>query len=146
MQGHFLKEHSSDDLVWAWQAENPIKIPYLFVAFFNVIAPNAMSDLTGDKPYFQSYAVTASSVMQAWDSVVDNFVSDIQEDVSSILPPNLNIKTQKKLFSKEENLNAAVSNRRRMFVVEDNRKATIFTPNNTIGTLPTIFFGFRYTN
>lgn len=93
-----------------------------------------MTDLTGDKPYFQSYAITASSIMQSWDKVVDSFVPHIQEDISSILPSHINIKPQKKLFSNEDNVGAAISSRRRLFVVEDHRKSVVFTPNTTIGT------------
>ncbi|KAJ3315482.1 hypothetical protein HDV04_003024 [Boothiomyces sp. JEL0838] len=131
IQGKFLKDWDANEIVWASQWDKPINIPALFIKFWHMIAPHAMSDLSGPKPYFQSYAVTSSSLIQTWEKEPDNFVNHIQEDLSNILPSHLPIKRQKSFLfgSEESNL---VASRRRILTVEENRKSVKFPAGRTI--------------
>ncbi|KAJ3303381.1 hypothetical protein HDV03_003950 [Kappamyces sp. JEL0829] len=130
LQATFKQDCCANDFVWAWEASKPIKIPSLFVRFFSMIAPHAMQDLQGEKPYFQSYAITASSLVQTWNRPVEAFVADIKEDISSVLPSHLVIKAQKTLFGSEES--HAVAARRKLFVLEDNRLSLAFKRDTSV--------------
>lgn len=132
VQGSFTETYNLENLVWVWDAQKPIKIPSLFITFFKMIAPHSVSDLGGEKPFVQSYAITASSLVQTWEGNLPSFVSNLHEDISHILPPTLFMKSHKRLFMDDEN--AAVSNRRKLYVNEDNRTVTTIPPDVTIGT------------
>jgi hypothetical protein len=131
VQGTFSQEHTADDVVWAAEFERPINIPNFFVSFWKAIAPHSMADLGAQKPYIKSFAVTASSLIQTWSKKLDNFVATIQEDVSAILPSHLHIKKHKSFwYSEETNL---VADRRKLFLIEENRKNLKFDNNTTLG-------------
>jgi hypothetical protein len=133
VQGTFSQEYTANDIVWATEFDKPIHIPHLFVSFWKAMAPHSMTDLGGEKPYIKSFAVTASSLIQSWRKKLDNFVATIQEDISEILPSHLHIKKHRSFWSSEEaNL---VADRRKMFVIEENRKNLIFDNNSTLGIL-----------
>ncbi len=131
VQGQFTNEYKANDIVWAAEWERPIRVPNFFISFYQMVAPHSMVDFSGPRPYIQSFAVTASSVMQSWSKIKTSFEANLQEDISSVLPPNLTIKRHKSFFSSEEaNL---VADRRKLLVVEANRKSMIFQPTHTIG-------------
>ncbi len=62
---------------------------------------------------------------------METFVSDIKEDISTALPSHLVIKNFKTLWSSEEA--HAVAARRKLFVIEENRKHMIYPANSSIG-------------
>jgi hypothetical protein len=131
VQGTFSQEYTANDIVWSSDFERPINLPHFFISFWKAIAPHSMTDLGGPKPYIQSFAVTASSLIQSWNKKLDSFVANIQEDVAAVLPPHLHIKKYKSFWNSEEaNL---VADRRKLFVVEENRKSMKFDHNTTMG-------------
>jgi hypothetical protein len=133
IQGNFKKEMTANDVVWSWEALEAVKIPSLFAQFLRVVAPHTMFDFEAKNPFIQSFAITASSLMQAWPKKLNDFQPQISEDISSILPPNLHFKPSKTLFSSEETHSVQI--RRKLFTIEENRTNTIFSPDQTIGTL-----------
>jgi Protein of unknown function (DUF1769) len=131
IQGNFKKEMTANDVVWSWEALEPLKIPSIFAQFLRVVAPHTMFDFDAKNPFIQSFAITASSLMQVWPKKLKEFQPQISEDISPILPPHLQFKPSRTLFSSEETHSVQI--RRKLFIIEENRNNTIFHPNQTIG-------------
>jgi len=130
IQGSFKKKIACNDIVWSWESLEHIKIPHIFGQFLRVVAPHTMFNFDVPKPYIQSYSVTASSLMQVWPDVKEEFVPIIKEDIASLLPANLKFKASRGLFTSEEN--HSVNMRRKIFTHEDNRANVYFTPGQTV--------------
>lgn len=130
IHGEFLAELSGNDLVWYCKFDNPIKVPNIFITFFNMIAPQAQHDLGGERPFIQSFALTTSSAIKGWGKLAHEFPCRIEEDVKELLPPYLEIKKPWTLIMSHED--AMVHARRKFFSHEENRKAVIFKPHQTV--------------
>ena len=130
IHGEFLNELRGNNLVWYCQFDKPINVPGIFIAFFNMIAPQAHHDLGGTQPFIQSFALTTSSVIKSWGNKVEEFPNSIQEDVTNLLPPHLHIKKPWTLLMSHDD--AMVHARRKFFSHEENRESAVFKVNQTV--------------
>jgi hypothetical protein len=133
VQGEFLKKYTAEDIVWTAQWEKPLNIPSYFTKFWHMVAPHSMVELSGPAPYVQSFAITASSLIQTWDHVLDKLSLNIIEDINSIIPSHVEMKKKKSYFYTQETM--MVSARRRLFCIKENRESILFGPGNTVGIL-----------
>lgn len=144
IQGNFKQPMTASDVVWSWEALEPLKIPSIFAQFLRVVAPHTMFDFDTKTPFIQSFAITASSLMQVWPKKLKEFQPQIGEDISTILPPHLQFKPGRTLFSSEETHSVQI--RRKLFVEEKNRDNVIFSPDQTIGKIIKLMPAFETFN
>ena len=130
IHGEFLNELNGNELVWFCKFDNPINVPSIFIAFFNMIAPHAHHDLGGEHPFIQSFALTTSSSIKGWGQLQKEFPLNIEEDVKILLPPHLEIKKPWTLIMSAHD--AMVHARRKFFSHEENRKQVVFQPLQTV--------------
>ncbi|KAJ2994971.1 hypothetical protein HDV02_001145 [Globomyces sp. JEL0801] len=131
IQGSFTDTYTVDDILVASEFERPINVPHFIVKFWNMVAPHSMTDLAGIKPFVRSFALSASSIINISASKLLEFSKHIQEDINAILPSNLQIKKNRHSFWETEE-GHLVAARRKLFVLEENRKQAVIKPDSTI--------------